>query len=137
MSILSFFKKSKYKALDIQLGAYYAKKLTAGYEIIRLLDYTGGAFHYQLIESDLTAIPSIRELKRLAPVILHIPVEPDVLIGSEIQRIGHVTLTKNDLRGYAVYLEEMGADGDSIETHLDQIVEFSRHEPEVIRFDFV
>lgn len=130
---LSRFKKIKDVTVEFQFGAYYSIKSKDGYDIIRLLDFPGSTYHYQLIALGMSGEQTLENVKLIKPEILHIPMETANLLGKEVKRLGVEPLTIKDLYGYSVYLEEMGAEEDAIKEHFEQLIRFSNEPPQKVR----
>lgn len=130
---IPIFNTPKDTIIDFQFGAYYASKVKGKYEVIRLLDLTGDSYHYQIIESSFTKMPTLEQVEKIKPFIRHVPMEILALIGKDMRLIGHHILSRDDLIGYAVYLESMSVDDEAINNHLDQLIRLSGNEPERMR----
>ena len=97
-------------SLDIELawGGYYASTESEGghISVFRILDFNRDAYHAALFKEKFTVTPKLKELTALTPFIGHAPIDARGLLrNKDLQFLGSKALSRDDLQGYAYYLE--------------------------------
>ena len=118
--------------IDILWGGYYTyrEKKDGPFSVFRLLDFNKDALHYALYSEEFKERPSIKNIVKLKPMIGHIPQELGVLTNwLDLELTGNSPLTDEDLFGYSVYLNELGADKAFVEDRFANLKGFNKEEP--------
>ncbi|HAA55061.1 MAG TPA: hypothetical protein DCE42_09900 [Myxococcales bacterium] len=119
--------------LHVAWGGVYASKSDEeeGYNLFRLLDFNQYAYHAALFGQTFQELPTSDDLKGLSPFIGHVPIDTRGLLHrNDLQLLATAPLTKEDLEGYTIYLEEHGSEQAEIDELINTLIEFS-HEPPV------
>jgi len=112
-------------------GGYYTyKKENEKYALFRLLDFNADAIHYALFTEEFEVRPNEKEIKKLHPLIGHVPIEVGSLLYKfELELTASAPLTLTDLEGYGYYLSEFGMNDNKLTEFMKNLIEFSQKEP--------
>ncbi len=127
------FKKNPPKANDTmifeaQMGGYYTYKNDEGsWSIFRMLDFTVYAIQCTLYKEHFDHKPTLTEAMAARPAILHVPLNKATLFNDkELELLGAKPIKGEDLEGYVVYLQQMGASEAEITDIVARIGNLSR-----------
>ena len=84
----------------------------AGYQVVKILaiDVTEPAIHHICIYAEtLSTIPTSIDTSKLQPMIMHLPVDRNLLEGFSPVFVQNEEVQKHELEGYEVYKEAMRA----------------------------
>lgn len=115
--------------LVIQVGAYYYSNVNdETYEIVRLLEDRADSVHLQLI-GVVSTIPALEDVRGLKPVILHIPLPLEYFFSANLVYIGPAPLTREDLEGYKLYLDQLDFFKTRAEGMVSNLIRQSKKKP--------
>ncbi len=129
-------------SLDINLawGGYYASTdLENGHiSVFRLLDFNRDAYHAALFREKFDATPTLEKMTALSPFIGHAPIDARGLLrNKDLKLLGCKPLSREDLEGYAYYLEAHEVTADEIEKLFERILGFTTELPLQLHLEII
>ncbi|HYF36665.1 MAG TPA: hypothetical protein VD994_15320 [Prosthecobacter sp.] len=125
--------------IDLSWGGYYAStnaedggKVT----VFRLLDFNTDAYQAALFTEEFASMPTLEEVADLSPFIGHVPIDARALLQNrDLRLLGSRPLSRDDLVGYAYYLEDHGMTPEEIRSLQDDILQFTQQPPLRLRLE--
>ncbi len=129
-------------SLDIELawGGYYASTdpENGSITVFRLLDFNRDAYHAALFKERFDEMPTLADMTALSPLIGHAPIDARGMVRHEnLQFLGSNPLLREDLEGYAYYLEAHEVTAYDIEELFGRILGFSTESPLQLRLELI
>jgi hypothetical protein len=119
----------KSRIIDIAFGGLYAstKAGTGEVSLFRLLDFNVDAVHLAVYAQKFDALPSAADVKALSPFVWHAPIDARTLLrDDDLHLIREDPLSREDLDGYVVYLEDMGVSEPERNELVQRVMALSR-----------
>lgn len=132
-----------YSAIEIELalGGYYASTDCDSGQItvFRLLDFNRDAYQAALFSETFSTTPTLKDVTSLSPFIGHAPLDSRALLrdNRRLQYLGCRPLTREDLEGYACYLEVHQVMPSEIEELFERLLQFSMGPPLGLRLEII
>lgn len=126
--------------IEISWGGYYASISDDNGEItlFRLLDFNRDDYHIAVYQEKFQTIPTLNEVEGLSPFIGHAPFDSRSLLNNEkVLLIGNHHLSRSDLAGYMIYLENFDVPSEDLEFLTQSILEYSKEPPLQLRLTLV
>lgn len=126
--------------IDLAWGGYYAStdSESGHISVFRLLDFNQTAYHAALFKEKFNAPPTLKEMTALSPYIGHAPIDSRGLLrNNDLKLLGCKPLSRDDLEGYAYYLEAHEVTMTEIEELFERILGFTTESPLRLRLEII
>ena len=129
-------------SLDIELawGGYYGSTdpESGKISVFRLLDFNRDAYHAALFKEKFDRMPTLEEVTELSPFIGHAPIDARGMVRhNDLQYLGCKPLSREELEGYAYYLEAHEVTSNDIEELFARILGFNAEPPLQLRLEII